>query len=73
MASRPIAEIEQEIVEEFEFLEDWMDKYQHLIDLGKELPTLEEGHKTEDNIVRGCQSKVWLAASDQAGSVHFEA
>ncbi len=56
-----IKEIEQEIIEEFEiFGEDWEGKYEHLIDLGKSLPKIKEEYKTEERIIKGCQSKVWL-------------
>ena len=73
MSSRPIAEIEAEIIDEFEYLEDWMDKYQFIIDLGKELPNLTEEQKTDDNIVRGCQSQVWLVAEEEAGKIVYHA
>ena len=55
-----IEETEQEIVEEFEMFDDWMQKYEHLIDLGKSLPVIREEDKTEDKIIKGCQSRVWL-------------
>ena len=56
-----IAEIEQEIIEEFElFADDWELKYEHLIDLGKSLPLIAEKYKIDDNIIKGCQSRVWL-------------
>lgn len=56
-----IAETEQEIIEEFElFADDWELKYEHLIELGKSLPLIAEKYKTEENIIKGCQSKVWL-------------
>ena len=56
-----IAEIEQEIIEEFElFADDWELKYEHLIELGKSLPLIHEKYKTEEHIIKGCQSKVWL-------------
>ena len=63
----------QDIIEEFELLSDWQEKYMHIIEMGKEMPELEESLKTEDNIVRGCQSKVWLHATHQEGKVRFEA
>ncbi|GAB4413326.1 MAG: SufE family protein [Bacteroidia bacterium] len=71
--SNAIAEIEQAIVEEFSLFDDWMDKYQYIIDMGQELPGLPEADKTEDNIVRGCQSKVWLKARHEADKVYFDA
>lgn len=73
MKNRPISEIEAEIISEFEMFDDWMDKYQHIIDMGNELAPLDEIHKSEDNIVRGCQSKVWLVANNENESVHYEA
>ena len=56
-----IAEVEQEIIEEFEmFGDDWEQKYEHLIELGKSLPLIDAKYKTEEHIIKGCQSKVWL-------------
>ena len=56
-----IKEVEKEIIEEFEiFGEDWEGKYEHLIDLGKSLPKIKEEYKTEDRLIKGCQSKVWM-------------
>lgn len=55
-----IKEIEQQIVEEFSVFDDWMDKYQYIIDLGKSLPVIDESAKREDNLIKGCQSRVWL-------------
>jgi cysteine desulfuration protein SufE len=68
-----INEIQDALIEEFGLFEDWTDKYEYLIDLGKKLPTLSDGFKTEDNVIKGCQSKVWLHASLQDGKVVFEA
>lgn len=70
---KSIAAIENEIVEEFSLFENWDDKYEYIIDLGKKLPPLEAQHKTEDNRVRGCQSTVWLVASHKAGKVYYKA
>ncbi|MDE0980162.1 MAG: SufE family protein [Flavobacteriales bacterium] len=53
---------QEEIVEEFAYFEDWMEKYEYLIELGKELKPFDEAERTDDNIIRGCQSRVWLAA-----------
>ena len=58
-----IAERQQEVIEEFSLFDDWMQRYEHMIDLGKSLPLISEEHKTEDNIIKGCQSKVWIYAS----------
>ena len=69
-----IADIEQEIIDEFEFLPDWMDKYEHIIDLGKNLPLIDEAYKTKENLIKGCQSQVWLHAElDDEGRIDFTA
>lgn len=57
-----IQEIEQEIIEEFSVFEDWMDKYNYLIELGRECPIIEEKDKNENNLIKGCQSRVWVSA-----------
>ncbi len=69
-----IAEIENEIVEEFElFGDDWEGKYEHLIELGKSLPKIKEEYKTEDRIIKGCQSKVWLHSQKEADKIVYTA
>lgn len=68
-----IEDIENEIVEEFEMFDDWMQKYEHIIDLGKSLPMIEEKYKTEDKIIKGCQSRVWLHSELINGKVVFTA
>ena len=68
-----INEIQDEIIEEFSGLDDWMDKYQLLIDLGNELAPLDERYKTEQNLIDGCQSRVWLQADLVDGLIHFAA
>ena len=68
-----INEIQDEIIEEFSGLDDWMDKYQLLIDLGNELAPLDERYKTEQNLIDGCQSRVWLQADYEDGRIHFTA
>lgn len=68
-----IDEIQEEIVEEFTGLDDWMDRYQLLIDLGNEQPPLNEAYKTEQNLIDGCQSRVWLHADLVDGKVVFQA
>lgn len=69
-----IEEIEKEIVEEFEFFgNDWEAKYEHLIDLGKSLPLIKPQFKTEENIIQGCQSRVWLHAELNDGRMNFTA
>ncbi|MGD1846383.1 MAG: SufE family protein [Salibacteraceae bacterium] len=64
---------QQEIIEEFSFFEDWMEKYEHIIELGKELEPLAEEHHIEDNLVKGCQSRVWLHADQKDNHVVFAA
>lgn len=66
-----INEIQDEIIEEFELFDDWEGKYEYIIDLGKKLPKLSDEHKNEDNIIKGCQSIVWLHAYKQDGKLHF--
>ena len=70
---KTIQQIEEEIVEEFSFMDTWDEKYEYIIDLGKRLPALEAKYKVEENTVKGCQSTVWLVASYEKGLVHFEA
>ncbi len=64
---------QDEVIEEFALFDDWMDKYDHLISLGRELPLIDESLKTDDRIIRGCQSKVWLDAGMEDGKVQFTA
>lgn len=66
-------QIQQDIIEEFSAFDDWMDKYQMIIDLGNELPPLDPAYKTEDNLIEGCQSRVWLHAYFNDGLLNFEA
>ncbi len=68
-----IAEIQAEIVDEFQFFDDWMDRYQYIIDLGRKLPPFPDDDKTDANRLYGCQSQVWLTASGQANAVEFSA
>ncbi len=69
-----INEIQDSIIEEFSEYDDWMDKYQLLIDLGNEQEPLEEQYKNESNLIEGCQSRVWLQADlTEEGKVHFQA
>lgn len=68
-----INEIQDSVIEEFEDFEDWMDKYQLLIDLGSEQEPLEEKYKNEQNLIDGCQSRVWLQADLVDGKVIFQA
>jgi len=68
-----IAEKQQEVIEEFSLFEDWMQRYEHMIDLGKSLPLIAEEYKTEDNIIKGCQSKVWVHAALEEDQLVFTA
>ena len=68
-----LKEREDEIVDEFSMFSDWMDKYEYIIDLGKEAPPISPQYKTDDYLIRGCQSQVWLHAWKEDGKVHFEA
>ena len=68
-----INEIQDEIIEEFCELDDWMDRYQLLIDLGSSQPKLDDKFKTEQNLIDGCQSRVWLQADMKDGLLHFQA
>ena len=68
-----INETQDEIIEEFELFDDWADKYEYIIDLGKKLKGLPEAQKTEDNIIKGCQSRVWLNARKYDNQLIFEA
>ncbi len=68
-----INDIQEEVIEEFQDFDDWMDKYQLLIDLGNDQPPLDEKYKTEDNLIDGCQSRVWLQADMRDGKMHLEA
>ena len=58
-----IKEIQEEIVDDFSMFEDWMERYEYIIDLGKSIPLIDAQYKTDDNIIKGCQSKVWLYAA----------
>lgn len=71
--TKPIQEIEDEIVDEFSLFDSWDDKYEYIIDLGKKLQPLEDEYKKDENKVRGCQSTVWLVADYKDGRVHFKA
>ncbi|MFN9325969.1 MAG: SufE family protein [Flavobacteriales bacterium] len=68
-----LTQTQQELIDEFAMFTDWQDRYEHLIELGKELPLIAPEKKTDENIVRGCQSRVWLHAAPQNGRVHFTA
>lgn len=68
-----INEMQDEVIAEFSNFDDWMDRYQLLIDLGNEQPPLDEKYKTDQNLIEGCQSRVWLQADEVDGKVIFQA
>lgn len=68
-----IKEIQKEILEEFEMFEDWIQKYEYLIDLGKDLPSIDAKYKLEENLITGCQSRVWLYAEKKNEKIIFSA
>lgn len=68
-----IEEKQQEIVEEFNIFEDWMEKYEYIIDLGKDLPMIQTEYKTDDRLIEGCQSRVWLHSTFNDGKMNYSA
>jgi len=68
-----IKEVEKQIIEEFSVFDQWLDKYEYLIELGKTLPLIPESGKQETNLIKGCQSRVWLSADYREGKVYFAA
>ncbi len=68
-----INETQAQIVEDFELFDDWMQKYEYIIQLGKDLPLIDEQYKTDDNLIKGCQSRVWLHADYREGKLFFTA
>ena len=68
-----LEEKQQEIIDEFAIYDDWMDKYEYIIELGKELPMISEENKTNDKLIEGCQSRVWLNSAIEDGKMHFTA
>ncbi|WCM41136.1 SufE family protein [Flavobacterium sp. CBA20B-1] len=68
-----IKEIQEEIVDEFAMFDDWMQRYEYIIELGKSLPLIEDQYKIEENLIRGCQSKVWLHAEKKDDKIVFTA
>jgi cysteine desulfuration protein SufE len=68
-----IKEIQEEIVDEFSMFDDWMERYEYIIELGKSIPIIAEQFKTDDNIIKGCQSKVWLYATLEEGKIEYTA
>ncbi|MEP0264836.1 SufE family protein [Dokdonia sp.] len=68
-----IQEIQEEIIDEFSMFDDWMQRYEYMIDLGKSLPLIEGQYKTDDYSIKGCQSKVWVHANMEDGAINFTA
>lgn len=68
-----LEEKQQEIIDEFEIYDDWMDKYEYIIELGKELPIISDENKTDDKLIEGCQSRVWLNTAVEDGKMRFTA
>lgn len=68
-----ISEQQDNIIEEFSFFDDWTEKYEHLIQMGKDLPLIDEQYRKEENLIKGCQSKVWLHADYRDGKLYFTA
>lgn len=68
-----IKDIQEEIIDEFGIFDSWMDKYEYIIELGKNVPKISEDDKIDENIIKGCQSKVWLHAKKSNGLVQFYA
>ena len=68
-----LEEKQQDIIDEFAIYDDWMDKYEYIIELGKDLPKIEEDLKTDDRLIEGCQSMVWLASEFKDNKMHFTA
>jgi len=68
-----IKEIQEEIIDEFSFFEDWMERYEYIIELGKSLPLIDVKHKLDENLIKGCQSKVWLFSELKEDEILFTA
>lgn len=68
-----IKEIQEEIIDEFAMFEDWMERYEYIIDLGKSLPLIADEFKLDENLIKGCQSKVWLYSNLNGGEIQFTA
>ena len=71
--SSEVAAAQREVIEEFSLFDDWMDRYQYLIDLGRRLPAFPEDQRTEENRIRGCQSQVWFVPEQRDGRLYFQA
>lgn len=68
-----IKEIQEEIIDEFAMFDDWMERYEYLIDLGKSLPLIDSQYKVKENLISGCQSKVWIHSDLEGNDLHFTA
>lgn len=68
-----IKEKQEDVIEEFALFDDWMDKYEHIIEIGKDLPLIDDKYKIDDNLIKGCQSRVWLHAELLDGKLTFTA
>jgi len=68
-----VREAQQELIDEFQLFDDWMDRYQYIIDLGRRLPPFPQAARTDENKIRGCQSQVWFTAEMRGERLHFEA
>ncbi|CAM1371537.1 Uncharacterized SufE-like protein R01000 [Tenacibaculum litoreum] len=68
-----IKEIQEEIIDEFSMFEDWMERYEYIIELGKSLPLIDEAYKLDENLIKGCQSKVWLHSKLKGDTIEFTA
>jgi len=68
-----IKEIQEEIIDEFSMFDDWMERYEYIIELGKSLPIIEDKNKLDENLIRGCQSKVWLFSELENDTIKFSA
>ena len=68
-----IKEIQEEIIDEFSMFEDWMERYEYIIELGKSLPLIEDAYKIDENLIKGCQSKVWLHSEIKDDKIEFTA
>lgn len=73
MTTESINEIESDIEQEFAMFDDWADRYEYLIDMGKDLPVIDDKYKVEENLIKGCQSRVWLHADYKDGKVVYTA
>lgn len=73
MCYKSIDKKQRELIEEFAYFDDWMDKYELLIQMGKELPLIDEKYKTDDKLIKGCQSQVWMHAEEIEGKVYYTA